>query len=124
MATIQSQILSILDKLLSDTLLTEKQTDRILAIVEKMSDFPVSQMAEVEEQQGSSKWEVYLLHDGGKKIQTIKIVRNLKKLGLKETKELVESAPCLLKADMWHDDAKHWLEMLTINGAKAEMRTS
>src|SRR5581483_2560435 len=45
---------------------------------------------EVEEQ---SEFDVILEGDGGKKIQVIKVVRELTGLGLKEAKDLVEAAP-------------------------------
>src|SRR5690348_2320322 len=45
---------------------------------------------EVEEQ---SEFDVILESDGGKKIQVIKVVRELTGLGLKEAKDLVEAAP-------------------------------
>jgi large subunit ribosomal protein L7/L12 len=45
---------------------------------------------EVEEK---SEFDVVLESDGGKKIQVIKVVRELTGLGLKEAKDLVEAAP-------------------------------
>jgi large subunit ribosomal protein L7/L12 len=45
---------------------------------------------EVEEQ---TEFDVILEADGGKKIQVIKVVRELTGLGLKEAKDLVEAAP-------------------------------
>src|ERR1043165_1874999 len=45
---------------------------------------------EVEEQ---SEFDVILEGDGGKKIQVIKVVRELTGLGLKEAKDAVEAAP-------------------------------
>ena len=45
---------------------------------------------EVEEQ---DEFDVILESDGGKKIQVIKVVRELTGLGLKEAKDLVEAAP-------------------------------
>ncbi|MCP2325635.1 large subunit ribosomal protein L7/L12 [Hamadaea flava] len=44
----------------------------------------------VEEQ---DEFDVVLENDGGKKIQVIKVVRELTGLGLKEAKDLVEAAP-------------------------------
>ena len=51
---------------------------------------PAAPVAEVEEQ---DEFDVVLESDGGKKIQVIKVVRELTGLGLKEAKELVEAAP-------------------------------
>src|SRR4029453_15249326 len=47
--------------------------------------------AEAEAEKGS--FDVVLEGDGGKKIQVIKVVRELTGLGLKEAKDAVESAP-------------------------------
>ena len=51
---------------------------------------PAAAAAEVEEQ---SEFTVVLKDCGSKKIQVIKVVRELTSLGLKEAKDLVESAP-------------------------------
>jgi large subunit ribosomal protein L7/L12 len=47
--------------------------------------------AEAEPEQ--DEFDVILENDGGKKIQVIKVVRELTGLGLKEAKDLVEAAP-------------------------------
>jgi large subunit ribosomal protein L7/L12 len=49
--------------------------------------------APVEEAEEQSEFDVILEGDGGKKIQVIKVVRELTGLGLKEAKDLVEAAP-------------------------------
>jgi len=51
---------------------------------------PAVAAVEVEEQ---TEFDVILEADGGKKIQVIKVVRELTGLGLKEAKDLVEAAP-------------------------------
>ena len=51
---------------------------------------PVAAVEEVVEQ---DEFDVVLEGDGGKKIQVIKVVRELTGLGLKEAKDLVEAAP-------------------------------
>ncbi|HQE98906.1 MAG TPA: 50S ribosomal protein L7/L12, partial [Anaerolineae bacterium] len=51
---------------------------------------PVAEAEEVEEQ---TEFNVVLKDFGPKKIEVIKVVRQLTNLGLKEAKELVESAP-------------------------------
>jgi large subunit ribosomal protein L7/L12 len=45
------------------------------------------------EEEEKTEFDVILENDGGKKIQVIKVVRELTGLGLKEAKDLVESAP-------------------------------
>src|SRR5262245_60895780 len=49
--------------------------------------------APVEEVVEQDEFDVILEGDGGKKIQVIKVVRELTGLGLKEAKDLVEAAP-------------------------------
>jgi large subunit ribosomal protein L7/L12 len=51
---------------------------------------PAAAAPEVEEQ---DEFDVVLEADGGKKIQVIKVVRELTGLGLKEAKDLVDGAP-------------------------------
>jgi large subunit ribosomal protein L7/L12 len=75
--------------------------------------------AEVEEQ---DEFDVILESDGGKKIQVIKVVRELTGLGLKEAKDLVEAAPkpVLEKANKENaDKAKAKLEA---EGAKVTLK--
>jgi large subunit ribosomal protein L7/L12 len=45
------------------------------------------------EEEEKDEFDVILEGDGGKKIQVIKVVRELTGLGLKEAKDLVEAAP-------------------------------
>ena len=74
---------------------------------------------EVEEQ---DEFDVILESDGGKKIQVIKVVRELTGLGLKEAKDLVEAAPkpVLEKANKENaDKAKNKLEA---EGAKVTLK--
>ena len=53
-----------------------------------------------------TSFEVILASFGDKKIQVIKVVRALTGLGLKEAKELVESAPKAIKEDVSKEDAE------------------
>jgi large subunit ribosomal protein L7/L12 len=75
---------------------------------------------EAEPEQDS--FDVVLENDGGKKIQVIKVVRELTGLGLKEAKDLVEAAPkpVLEKANKENaDKAKAKLEA---EGAKVTLK--
>ncbi len=60
--------------------------------------------AEAEEEQTS--FDVELTSFGDKKIQVIKVVRALTGLGLKEAKDLVESAPKVIKEGVDKDQAE------------------
>ncbi len=70
--------------------------------------------AEVEEQ---TSFDVVLKEIGDKKIQVIKAVRALTSLGLKEAKELVESAPKAVKEGVPKDEAEEALKALEEAGA-------
>ena len=68
-------------------------------------------------------FDVMLIGDGGKKIPCIKAVRSLKSdLGLKEAKELVESAPIALLEGVTKDEAEAAQKVLEEAGAKVELK--
>ena len=54
---------------------------------------PGAGAAAAEPEEEKEEFDVVLENDGGKKIQVIKVVRELTGLGLKEAKDLVEAAP-------------------------------
>jgi len=54
---------------------------------------PGAGAAAAEPEEEKDEFDVVLENDGGKKIQVIKVVRELTGLGLKEAKDLVEAAP-------------------------------
>ena len=74
---------------------------------------------EVEEQ---SEFDVVLEGDGGKKIQVIKVVRELTGLGLKEAKDLVEGAPQTIKSGVDRAEADKLRQLFEAEGAKVEFR--
>ena len=53
-----------------------------------------------------TEFDVVLAATGEKKIQVIKVVRELTGLGLKEAKDLVESAPAKIKEGISKEDAE------------------
>jgi large subunit ribosomal protein L7/L12 len=75
--------------------------------------------AEVEEQ---TEFDVILNAAGDKKIQVIKVVRELTSLGLKEAKNVVDSAPSKVKEGISKDDAKAAMEKLQEVGAQVEIK--
>lgn len=75
--------------------------------------------AEVEEQ---TEFDVVLNAAGDKKIQVIKVVRELTSLGLKEAKEVVDTAPSKVKEGVSQDEAKAALEKLQEVGAQVEIK--
>ncbi|HDL64873.1 MAG TPA: 50S ribosomal protein L7/L12 [Proteobacteria bacterium] len=81
---------------------------------------PGQAAAEAEEEQ--SEFSVILTSFGEKKIQVIKEVRAVTDLGLKEAKELVESAPVPVKEGLSKEDAEAVKVKLEAAGASAELK--
>lgn len=76
-------------------------------------------VAEVEEQ---TEFTVMLTGVGDKKIQVIKVVRAITGLGLKEAKDLVESAPCAVKEGVSKDDSQTMKAQLEEVGAIIDIK--
>ena len=62
-----------------------------------------------------------ILYKSSNKINVIKVVRELTALGLKESKDLVESAPAPVKEGVNKDDAAAMKEKLEAAGATVEV---
>jgi len=60
--------------------------------------------------------------DAAKKINVIKVVRELTGLGLKEAKDLVEGAPKPVKENIAKDEAEKIKKQLEEGGAKVELK--
>jgi len=75
--------------------------------------------AEVEEQ---TEFSVILKEAGPKKIQVIKVVREVTSLGLKEAKDLVDGAPKAVKEDVAKDEAEAIKKKLEEQGATVELK--
>ena len=73
----------------------------------------------VEEQ---TEFTVNLKDAGAKKIQVIKVVRELTGLGLKEAKDLVDGAPQTVKAGVSKDEAAQIKAKLEEQGATVEVK--
>ncbi len=69
-----------------------------------------------------TEFDVELTEVGGKKLNVIKIVRELTGLGLKEAKEIVESAPKVIKEACAKDEAEALKKQLEEAGAKATLK--
>lgn len=75
--------------------------------------------APVEEQ---TEFTVMLNKAGENKVNTIKVVRAITGLGLKEAKDLVDGAPKAVKEGVSKADAEGILKQLTEAGANAEIK--
>jgi large subunit ribosomal protein L7/L12 len=75
-----------------------------------------------EEAEEQVEFDVILVHPGDKKIQVIKEVRALTSLGLKEAKDLVDSAPKPVHERVPKEQAHAAREKLEAAGAQVEVK--
>ena len=80
---------------------------------------PVAAAAAAEEQ---TEFDVIITAAGGSKINVIKVVREITGLGLKEAKEVVDSAPKSVKEKISKTDAEAIKEKLEAAGASVEIK--
>ena len=99
-------------------------------VAEADLDPPPHLVAEFQEPRGpgaeadqgeKTEFNVILKAAGGNKIQVIKAVREVTSLGLKEAKELVESAPKAVKEDIEQKEADEIKKKLEEAGAEVEV---
>ena len=79
---------------------------------------PTVEIVKVEQ----TEFNVYLKEIGGQKLHVIKKVNELLRLGLKESKDLVDSCPCLLKEKISKNDAQTFKTELENVGAVIEVK--
>ena len=72
--------------------------------------------------EAKTEFDVWLTAAGDKKIEVIKIVREITGLGLKEAKDLVEGAPKSVKAGVNKADSDAMKKKLEEVGAKVELK--
>mgnify|MGYP001070989908 CR=1 FL=1 len=78
--------------------------------------------AEAPAEAEKDEYDVILESDGGKKIQVIKVVRELTNLGLKEAKDLVEGAPKPVLEKVNKETAEKAKAKLEAEGAKVTVK--
>jgi len=69
-----------------------------------------------------TEFDVVLTAAGSNKVATIKAVRTITGLGLKEAKDMVEGAPQTLKEGISKDEAEKYKKDLEEAGAKVELK--
>ena len=69
-----------------------------------------------------TEFDLVLTDAGDKKVNTIKAVREITGLGLKEAKAAVDGAPATLKEAMPKEEAEAAVKKLVEAGAKAELK--
>ncbi|HEY6595434.1 MAG TPA: 50S ribosomal protein L7/L12 [Asanoa sp.] len=83
---------------------------------------PAGGAAAAEPVEEQDEFDVILEADGGKKIQVIKVVRELTGLGLKEAKDLVEAAPKAVLEKANKEAADKAKAKLEAEGAKVTLK--
>jgi large subunit ribosomal protein L7/L12 len=69
-----------------------------------------------------SEFDVVLTAAGGSKLAVVKLVKELTGLGLKEAKEIVDSAPKAVKEGVAKDEAEAFKAQLEEAGAEVELK--
>ena len=69
-----------------------------------------------------TEFDVILKSAGGAKLQIVKLVKELTGLGLKEAKEVVDSAPKAIKEGIAKDEAEALQKQLEEAGAEVELK--
>jgi large subunit ribosomal protein L7/L12 len=72
--------------------------------------------------EAKDEFDVVLAEMGGNKVAVIKAVRGITGLGLKEAKDMVESAPSTLKEAVAKGEAEEMKKQLEEAGAKVELK--
>jgi large subunit ribosomal protein L7/L12 len=87
-----------------------------------MMAMPMGGMAGAAAVEEKTEFAVVLTGAGDKKIQVIKVVRELTGLGLKEAKDLVDGAPKTVKEGVTKDEAAKMKASLEEQGATVEIK--
>ena len=112
----------ILDEIKALTIL--ELSDLVKAIEEEfgVSAAPVAVAAAGAAAEEKTEFDVILAGAGDKKLNVIKVVREITGLGLKEAKDLVESAPKAIKEGASKEDAEAIKAKLVEAGAEVEIK--
>ena len=122
-------------------------TEKSLAILEEIKSLSILELADlvkaVEEEFGVSaaapvavagagaaaapveektEFDVILKSFGAKKLDVIKVIREITGLGLKEAKDLVESAPKTIKEGVSKEEAESLKAKIAASGAEVEVK--
>jgi large subunit ribosomal protein L7/L12 len=125
MATEKS--LAILEEIKSLTIL--ELADLVKAVEEEFgvsAAAPVAMMggaaAAAPAEEEKTEFDVVLKSFGAKKLDVIKVIREITGLGLKEAKDLVESAPKTIKEGVSKEDAEALKAKIAATGAEVEVK--
>jgi len=87
-----------------------------------MAAMPAAAGAAQEPEEEKTEWDVVLKEVGPKKLNVIKVLRQITGLGLKEAKELVDKAPSTIKEGISKEEAEDIKKKLEEAGAVVELK--
>ena len=104
-----------------------KEFEDRYGIKAEMAAMPVAGVAapvaaESDESEEKTDFEVFLKNVGQKKINVIKVVREVTDLGLKEAKDVVDKAPGSVKKDVSKEEAEEIKKKFEEVGAEIEIK--
>jgi large subunit ribosomal protein L7/L12 len=105
---------------LADFVEAFKEKFGVTAVMAAPAGGAAAPAAEVVEEK--DEFDVILKDVGAKKIQVIKVIREITALGLKEAKDLVDSAPSTVKEAITKDEAEGIKAKLEEQGATVELK--
>ena len=97
-------------------------SELINEIEEKFGVTAAAPVAVAAAEEAKSEYDVVLTSVGQQKINVIKLVRSITDLGLKEAKELVDSAPKAIKEGLSEAEANEVKAQLEDVGAEVELK--
>lgn len=113
---------SIVELTIMETVELVKKMEDELGISAAAPVAAVAAVAAAAPQEEKTEFDVVLKEAGAKKVEVIKVVRAITGLGLKEAKDLVESAPAPVKEAVTKDQAADFKKQLEEAGAKVEVK--
>jgi large subunit ribosomal protein L7/L12 len=105
---------------LADFVEAFKEKFGVTAVMAAPAGGAAAPAAEVVEEK--DEFDVILKEVGAKKIQVIKVIREITALGLKEAKDLVDGAPSTVKEAITKDEAEGIKAKLEEQGATVELK--
>lgn len=125
MATNQEELLDAIGNMtvmeLADFVDAFKEKFGVEAAVAAPAAAPAAGGGEAAEEE-KDEFDVVLAEVGGKKIQVIKVIREVTSLGLKEAKDLVDGAPNTVKEAVTKEEADQIKSKLEEQGATVELK--
>ncbi|MFA0889261.1 MAG: 50S ribosomal protein L7/L12 [Synergistales bacterium] len=94
----------------------------VSAAAPAMMAMPVAAAAAAPVEEEKTEFDVILKSAGSNKIGTIKVVREITSLGLKEAKELVDNPPKAVKEGASKEEAEEIKKKLVEAGAEVEIK--